>query len=55
MSFDIFQFLRNIANVDEVYRKYLTTDETRYVEVVFVVDREMVTILYHESRKSCFE
>ncbi|XP_032229700.2 uncharacterized protein LOC5505409 [Nematostella vectensis] len=27
-----------VSNIDEVYRPYLTTDETRYTEMVFVVD-----------------
>ena len=31
--------------IDEVYRPYLTTDETRYNEIVFVADYGMVSVL----------
>ncbi|XP_074645823.1 uncharacterized protein LOC141902080 [Tubulanus polymorphus] len=32
---------RNVADIDNQYRPYLTTDETRYSELVFVVDHAL--------------
>ena len=55
LVFSLLQFRRNIANVDEVYRKFFITDETRYNEVVLVADYEMVTSPNRAVFKQNFE
>ena len=39
-----FQVRRSISNKDEFYQSYLETDETRYNELVVVVDYGMVSL-----------
>jgi hypothetical protein len=43
---------RTVVNAEERYRPYLTTDETRYNEVLFVVDYEIVSTHIHILRNS---
>ena len=38
-----FQIRRSISNMDSFYKPYLTTDETRYNELLLVVDFRMVS------------
>ena len=47
----LFQLRRDI---DEFYKKYFTTDETRYNEVMFVVDHLMVSCYKTLTAQSIF-
>ena len=42
------------GHIDEFYKKYLTTDETRYTEIFICVDNEMVSTVYHNRSMLCF-
>ena len=42
-DFVSFQIRRSITNVDDFYKPFLTTSETRYNELVMVADFRMVS------------
>ena len=42
-NFFSFQIRRSITNVDDFYKPFLTTSETRYNELVMVADFRMVS------------
>ena len=44
----LIQKRRSISgHIDEFYKKYLTTDETRYTEIFICVDNEIVSTVYY--------
>ena len=43
VTFVFFQMRRSISNMDSFYIPYLTTEETRYNELLLVVDFTMVS------------